>query len=56
MEAESVLCVLSEEQIGAVDGGMPMLIPVAIAFAKGFGYGAAIGGGAAIVLDALDVI
>lgn len=33
-----------------------MLIPVAIAFAKGFGYGAAIGGGAAIVLDALDVI
>lgn len=48
---------LNNDQIELVDGGiLPALIPVAIAFGKGFAVGAAVGGGVALVLDALDII
>lgn len=48
---------LSNDQVEMVNGGiLPALIPVAIAFGKGFAVGAAVGGGVVLVLDALDVI
>ena len=49
---------LELNQIEAVEGGiLPVVaIPVIVAFGKGFAVGAAVGGGVAIVLDALDII
>jgi class IIb bacteriocin, lactobin A/cerein 7B family len=48
---------LNDNQVKVVDGGvLPALIPVAVAFGKGFAAGAAVGGGVVLVLDALNVI
>ncbi|MFP7723372.1 hypothetical protein [Lysobacter sp. A3-1-A15] len=49
---------LSDLEVAHVDGGLlPLvpLIPIAIAFGKGFGIGVAIGGGVLLVADALDI-
>lgn len=45
------------EEIGAVDGGvLPAIIPVAIAFGKGFAVGGAVAAGALTVADALGIV
>lgn len=46
---------LSDLEVAHVDGGLLPLIPIAIAFGKGFGIGVAIGGGVLLVADALNI-
>jgi len=47
---------MTTDEILAVDGGLLPLIPIAIAFGKGFAIGGAVAAGVLTVADALGVV
>lgn len=47
---------LNMDEIDAVSGGILPLIPIAIAFGKGFAVGGAIAGGVLTVADAFGIV